>query len=69
MVNWCIILKRIVGSNKFLAQFIKIMSHYKKIGYNINILQQTVCLVVYPITVGNSSLQCYSVLSDILVIK
>ena len=30
-----------------------IISHYKKIGYNINVLQQTVCLVVNPLTVGN----------------
>ena len=46
-------LKKIVGSNIFSAQFIKIISHYKKIGYNINTLQQTACLVVNPITVGN----------------
>ena len=46
-------LKKIVGSNKFSAQFIKIISHYKKIGYNINVLQQTVCLVVNPITVNS----------------
>ena len=46
-------LKKIVGSNNFSAQFIKIMSYYKKIGYNINVLQQTACLVVYPITVGS----------------
>ena len=46
-------LKKIVGSNNFSAQFIKIISHYKKIGYNINVLQQTSCLVVNPITVGN----------------
>ena len=26
-------LKKIVGSNNFSAQFIKIISHYKKIGY------------------------------------
>ena len=31
----------------------KLLSHYKKIGYNINVLQQTACLVVNPITVGN----------------
>ena len=43
-------LKKIVGSNNFSAHFI---SHYKKIGYNINALQQTECLVVNPITVGN----------------
>ena len=46
-------LKKIVGSNNFSAQFIKIISHYKKIGYNIIVLQQTACLVVNPITVGN----------------
>ena len=45
--------KKIVGSNNFSAQVIKIISHYKKIGYNINVLQQTACLVVNPITVGN----------------
>ena len=46
-------LKKIVGFNNFSAQFIKIVSHYKKIGYNIYVLQQTACLVVNPITVGN----------------
>ena len=33
-------LKKVVGSNNFSAQFIKIISHYKKIGYNINVLQR-----------------------------
>ena len=46
-------LKKIVGSNNFSAQFIKIIFRYKKIGYNINVLQQTACLVVNPITIGN----------------
>ena len=46
-------LKKIIGSNNFSAQFIKIISHYKKIGYNINVLQQTACLVVNSIMVGN----------------
>ena len=46
-------LQKIVGSNNFSEQFIKIISHYKNIGYNINVLQQTECLVVNPITVGN----------------
>ena len=46
-------LKKIVGSNNFSVQFIKIFSHYKKIGYNINVLQQTAFLVVNPITLGN----------------
>ena len=46
-------LKKIVGFNNFSAQFMKIISHFKKIGYTINVLQQTACLVVNPITVGN----------------
>ena len=46
-------LKKIVGSNNFSATFIKIISHYRKIGYNINVLQQTACSVVNSITVGN----------------
>ena len=29
--------KKIVGSNNLSAQLIKIISHYKKIGYNINV--------------------------------
>ena len=43
-------LKKIVGSNYFSAQYIKIISRYKKIGYNINVLQKTACLVANPIT-------------------
>ena len=53
-------LKKIAGTNSFsalfikiISQFNKIISHYKKIGYNVNVLQQTACLVVNPITVGN----------------
>ena len=55
MVTWSVVykLKKNVGSNNFSAQFIKMISHYKKIGYNINVLQQTACLMVNPITVGN----------------
>ena len=44
--------KKIVGSNNFSAQFIKMISHYKTIGYNINVLQLTACLVVNPIIVA-----------------
>ena len=46
-------LKKIVALIIFAAQFIKIISHYKKIGYNISVLQQTACLVVNLIMVGN----------------
>ena len=41
-------LKKIVGSNNFSAQFTKIISYIK-----INAWQQTACLVVNLITVGN----------------
>ena len=44
---------KMASSSHFSARFIKIISHYKKIGYNINVLQQTACLVVNPIMVGN----------------
>ena len=44
-------LKKIDGSNNFSVQFIKIISHYKKIGRNINVVQQTACLEVNPIRV------------------
>ena len=49
-------LKRIVSSIIFSSQFIEIISNYKKIGYIINVLQQTACLVVNPITLGNFAL-------------
>ena len=45
-------LRRIVGSNNFSARFIKIISHYKRIGYNIGVLRRTACLVVGPVAVG-----------------
>ena len=46
-------LKKIVGSNNFSAQFIKMISLHIKIGFNNNVLQQTACMVVIPITVCN----------------
>ena len=42
-----------ISSSDFSARFVKIISHFKKIGYSINVLQQTACLVVNPIIVGN----------------
>ena len=44
---------KIIGSNNFSALFIKIFSHYKKIGYSNNVLEPTACLVVNLIKVGN----------------
>ena len=66
-------LKKIVGSNDFSTQFIKIISHFKKIGYNNYVLQQTACLVVNQITVCNfaSLLNCTRMgrTSDSMIIK
>ena len=45
--------KKIVGRNEFSGQFGKILISYKWIGYNMNVMRQTACLVVNPITVDN----------------
>ena len=45
--------KKIVGRVDFSDQFRKIIVRYKRIGYNINIMQQSECLVFNPITVNN----------------
>ena len=45
--------KKIVGRADFSDQFRKIIVCYKRIGYNINIMRQSACLVFNPITVNN----------------
>lgn len=45
--------KKILGSDNFSEQFRKIISKYKKIGYNVDVMRQTACLVIDPFTVGN----------------
>ena len=35
----------------FSDQFRKIIMRYKRIGYNLNVLRQSACLVINPITV------------------
>ena len=45
--------KNIYSCNDFSTQFCKIILRYKKIGYNINVIRQTACMVVNPITVNN----------------
>ena len=39
--------KKIVGRVDFSDQFRKIIVRYKRIGYNINIMRQSACLVCY----------------------
>ena len=45
--------RKIIGKNDFPYHFIKIIVRYKKIGYNIDVLRQTVCLVVNPIKINS----------------
>ena len=45
--------KKIVGRNDFSDQFRKIIIRYKRIGYNMNVMRQTACWLVNPITVNN----------------
>ena len=42
--------RKIIGKNDFPYHFKKIIVRYKKIGYNINVMRQTACLVVNPIS-------------------
>ena len=45
--------KKIVGKADFSDQFRKISVCYKRIGYNINMMRQSACLVFNPITVNS----------------
>ena len=45
--------RKIIGKNDFPYYFKKIIVRYKKIGYNINVMRQTACLVVNPIRVNS----------------
>ena len=43
--------KKIRGMIDFSDQFRKIIMRYKRIGYNLNVMRQSACLVINPITV------------------
>ena len=43
----------IVVNANFSDQLKKKIIYYKRIGYNINIMRQSACLVVNPVTVNN----------------
>ena len=45
--------RQIIGKNDFPYHFKKITVRYKKIGYNIDVLRQTACLVVNPVKVNS----------------
>ena len=53
MVTWFTNLKKLIGSNDFSFQFRKIITRYRRIGYNLNAMRQSACLVFNPITVDN----------------
>ena len=44
--------KKIRGMTDFSDQFRKVIMCYKRIGYNLNVMRQSVCLVINPITVN-----------------
>ena len=43
--------KRIVGKPNFSDQSKKIVERYIRVGYNLDIMQKSACLVLNPITV------------------
>ena len=43
--------KKIKGMTDFSDQFRKIIMRYKRIGYNLNVMRQSSCLFINPITV------------------
>ena len=45
--------RKIIGKNNFPYHFKKITVPYKKIGYNIDVMRHTSCLVVNPIKVNS----------------
>ena len=45
--------KKNVGKADFSDQFRNISVRYKRIGYNINMMRQSACLVFNPITVNS----------------
>ena len=45
--------KKQIGRNNFSFQFGKFITRYRRIGYNLNIMQQFTCLVFNPFMVDN----------------
>ena len=42
-----------MGRTDFSVQFRKIIICHKRIGYDLNVMRQSACLVINPITVDN----------------
>ena len=45
--------RKSIGRNDFSNQYRKIIIRCKRTGYSMDVMRQTACLVVYPITVGS----------------
>ena len=45
--------RKIIGKYDFPYHFKKIIVRYKKIGFNMDVLRQTACLVVNQVNVNN----------------
>ena len=45
--------KKIMGRTDFSDQFRNIIISHKRIGYDLNVMRQSACLVINPITVAN----------------
>ena len=42
-----------MGRTDFSDQFRTIIIRHKRIGYDLNVMRQSACLLIYPITVDN----------------
>ena len=45
--------KKLIGINDFSFHLRKIITRYRRIGYNLNVMRQSACLVFNPIMVDN----------------
>ena len=56
-VNICLFIGRndfiLIGRNYFSFQFRKIITRYRRVGYNLNVMRQSACLVFNPIMADN----------------
>ena len=53
MVTWFTNLRNLLEGMIFLSNLEKNITRYRPIGYNLNVMRQSACLVFNPITVDN----------------
>ena len=53
MVTWFTNLRNLKELMIFSFQFRKIITRYRRIGYNLNVMRQSACLVFNPIMVDD----------------